>query len=157
VGWGPVKWVYAIVFYHPLMFVFILITFFLPFIALVDLRNIIENEVPSASMPFIMLSWIAFWFYLAMKSEFLGKLYRKITVLLPLLQMLLYTTIALNAGAAIMHKWVDHEPFSKAWAIFYAISAIAAIRLLMSLLYWKYPLVPDGNDRKRKREEGAGV
>lgn len=139
------KWLFAL-FYHPLMFCYILVSLILPFMLYGDIKGILANEVPTAPMPFILLSWIMFWVYLAMKSKFLGKLYRKVTILLPLLQMLLYTSTALNVAILVLNKWADQGAYSKTMAIVLAVASIVMIRLLMSLLYWKYPLIRKTRD-----------
>ncbi|MCY9591035.1 hypothetical protein PC41400_01635 [Paenibacillus chitinolyticus] len=142
------KWLLAIVFYHSFMFGVIIATLFMPFIIYGDIKKILINEVPVASGGVIVISLLAFFIYLAMRSKFLGIPYRKITILLPALQMLIYTSFALSVGVIILNKWADEGLYSKGWAITLLLLAIAAIRLCMSLLYWKYPVVRRTNRYK---------
>ncbi|EGL18117.1 MULTISPECIES: hypothetical protein [unclassified Paenibacillus] len=134
------KWLLAIVFYHSFMLGVIIVTLFMPFMIYGDIRNLLINEVPVASGGVIVISLLAFFIYLAMRSQFLGIPYRKITILLPFLQMLIYTSFTLSIGVMILNKWADEGLYSKGWAITLMLLAIVAIRLCMSLLYWKYPI-----------------
>ncbi|PZD97506.1 hypothetical protein DNH61_01115 [Paenibacillus sambharensis] len=133
------KWLVAIV-YHPIMLILIIVTLFTPFMLYDGIKQVIKYEVPSASFSFVVLSLLALWVYLAMKSEFLGRPYRKVTILLPLMQMAIYTSAALTAGGLVLNDWADHGAYSKSWAIGIAAALFIAIRLLMSLLYWKHPV-----------------
>ncbi|MFM1653550.1 hypothetical protein ACI7RC_15765 [Brevibacillus sp. B_LB10_24] len=142
------KWVFAI-FYHPMMVLFILLIFLQPFIFFSDLKQILTQEVPTSPFTFSLMGLEALWVYIAMKSQFFGKPYRKLTILLPLLQMFLYTCIALNAGLFFVNKWADQGSYSKGLAIVLAILAILVVRLLMSILYWKYPLVQSFNETEK--------
>ena len=142
------KWLLALLFFHPLMIGVIFLTFLMPFMIYADLNNILVNEVPVASGGVIVLSLFAFVIYLTMRVKFLGIPYRKITILLPALQMLIYTSFALSVGVIILNKWADEGLYSKGWAITLLLLAITAIRLCMSLLYWKYPVVRRTNRYK---------
>ncbi|MFS0841087.1 hypothetical protein [Paenibacillus sp. 1P03SA] len=142
------KWLLALLFFHPLMIGVIFLTFLMPFMIYADLNNILVNEVPVAGGSVIVLSLFAFFIYLTMRVKFLGIPYRKITILLPALQMLIYTSFALSVGVIILNKWADEGLYSKGWAIMLLLLAITAIRLCMSLLYWKYPVVRRTNRYK---------
>ncbi|SEG23668.1 hypothetical protein [Paenibacillus sp. UNC499MF] len=142
------KWLLALLFFHPLMIGVIFLTFLMPFMIYADLNNILVNEVPVAGGGVIVLSLFAFFIYLTMRVKFLGIPYRKITILLPALQMLIYTSFALSVGVIILNKWADEGLYSKGWAITLLLLAITAIRLCMSLLYWKYPVVRRTNRYK---------
>lgn len=134
------KWLFAII-YHPIMIVFILLSLFLPFMLYSDFRNVLTYEVPSSNAFIFILSPVSFFIYLAMKSKFLGKPYRKVPVLLPAMQMIVYTSVALGLGILLVNKWADEGLYSKGWAITLALLAIIAVRLAMSFLYWKNPIV----------------
>ena len=144
------KWVFAVV-YHPVMIALSLMMLFTPFMLYGDVRKVISYEVPVAGMPFILLGFYALWVYIAMKSEFLGKPYRKITLLLPLLQFMVYYAIALSAALLLLNKWADEGAYSKDRAILYALIAIVAVRVLMMLLYWRHPVAREEQDPDRTR------
>jgi len=133
------KWIFAI-FYHPIMILFILLTFLLPLLIFGQWNMALDSGIPSDINWLAFLSIIAFWVYLAMRSRFLGKLYRKITILLPFMQMLLYTGIGLAIGQIFIDQWAEREAYSKDGAALLALLSFAAVRLLMSLFYWKFPL-----------------
>ncbi|GGG61628.1 hypothetical protein [Paenibacillus radicis (ex Gao et al. 2016)] len=135
------KWLLAIVFYHIVMIPVVIMTILLPFILYKDIKTILINEVPVSNGMDAVLAMFSFFIYLAVRSKFLGKPYRKITILLPLLQMLIYTNGALVIGIVILNKWANDGLYSKGWAIVFACLAIVAIRLLMSLFYRKFPIV----------------
>jgi len=135
------KWLLAIIFFHSIMLVVIFLTLMFPFLIYGDIERILHYEVPVSQGNLIVLSICGLFVYLAMRNRFLGLLYRKITILLPLLQMLIYTSLALAAAVMILNKWADQGLYSKGWAITLALLAFVAIRLLMSLLYWKHPIV----------------
>ncbi|RAV19452.1 hypothetical protein [Paenibacillus contaminans] len=135
------KWLLAIIFFHPVMISVIILTLMIPFMIYGDIKGILIHEVPVSEGSLIMLSFCGFFVYLALRSSFLGIPYRKITILLPMLQMVIYTSLALAAAFMIINKWADQGLYSKGWAITLALLAIVVIRLLMSLLYWKYPIV----------------
>lgn len=140
------KWLLAF-FYHILMFAVILFSLFHPFMLFDYIKAALKYDVPQDATPFSVISFFMLWIYIAMKSEFLGKPYRKLTIFLPLLQMIVYTTIALNVGLILLNKWADDGAYSKWVAIVLAIAGVVAVRLLMSLLYWKYPLVRKSDGR----------
>ncbi|AZK45658.1 hypothetical protein [Paenibacillus lentus] len=135
------KWLLAIIFYHPLMILVTITMLFMPYILYIDIKNILINEIPVENGSMMLVSFFGFFIYLATRSRFLGIPYRKITILLPLLHMLIYTSFALSVGITILNKWADEGLYSKGWAITFMLLAIVAIRLCMSLLYWKYPIV----------------
>ncbi|WP_460323496.1 hypothetical protein [Paenibacillus sp. YSY-4.3] len=139
------KWLLAIIFYHPLMFLAINLMLIMPYTLYIDIKSILNDEVPIQNGSTILVSFFGFFIYLATRSRFLGIPYRKITILLPLLHMLIYTSFALAAGVTILNKWADEGLYSKGWAITLMLLAIVAIRLCMSLLYWKYPIVQRTN------------
>ncbi|USG65691.1 hypothetical protein NDK47_26935 [Brevibacillus ruminantium] len=143
------KWLFAIVVYHPLMLFFMLSLLLQPLLLFPNIGEILTNGVPAYHFPFFILGLQAFWLYIAMKSRFYGFPYRKLTMLLPLLQMCLYTSLALNVGILALNGWADQAYYSKWVAVVLAILAILGVRLLMSLFYWKYPLVqsPHQTDR----------
>ncbi|WP_435169704.1 hypothetical protein [Paenibacillus glycanilyticus] len=134
------KWLIAIL-YHPLMILMIPITLLMPIMVFSDAVSIIENEVPASTIAFTIIGFSAFLVYIATRSQFFGKPYRKITILLPLLHMCIYTCAAINTGIVILNKWADEALFSKAGAVTLALIAFIVTRLLMSLLYWKYPMI----------------
>ncbi|MFF2481044.1 hypothetical protein [Paenibacillus sp. NPDC058071] len=134
-----IQWVLAIVFFHILFFACIFSSFIVTLSAYSDLKSVLDYEVPKASMMF-MTGLTAVLLYLAMKNRFLGIPYRKITFLLPLLQMVVYTNLGIHLAMFFLNKWAEQEPYSKTWAIVLAISSIIVIRLLMSLFYWKFPV-----------------
>ncbi|UVI30221.1 hypothetical protein [Paenibacillus spongiae] len=140
------KWLFAIIF-HPIMIVVILFTLIMPFMLYGDLKKVLTYEVPTSNPTLIIISLISLFIYLAMKIKFLGKPYRKVTMLLPALQMIVYTCTALSIGLTLVNKWADEGLYSKGWAITLALLAIVAIRLGMSFLYWKYPIVQRKGDR----------
>ncbi|MUG47682.1 hypothetical protein GNP95_22270 [Paenibacillus woosongensis] len=135
------KWLLALTFYHPVMLTVIIAMPFLPFMIYDDIKIILINEIPVESGSMIVIGLLGFFVYLATRVQFLGIPYRKITVLLPFLHMIIYTSFALSAGVTILNKWADEGLYSKGWAIMLMLLAIVAIRLCMSLLYWKYPIV----------------
>jgi len=139
------KWLLAIIFYHQFMFMFIFLMFFMPLAIYSDIKSVLDKEIPVNNGSMIVLSILGFFIYLAMRSKFLGIPYRKITILLPLLQMIMYTSLALAVGVAILNKWADDGLYSKGWAVTLMLVAIVVIRLCMSLLYWKYPIVQRKN------------
>lgn len=134
------RWVFAIV-YHLVMLIMVPITLLMPVVLYSNAMDIVKHEVPAIIGPFFMIGISALLVYVATRSRFYGKPYRKITILLPLLQMCIYTSIALNTATIILNKWADEALFSKGGAIALALLAFVAIRLLMSLLYWKNPIV----------------
>lgn len=139
------KWLLAIFFYHQFMFVSIIPMFLMPFMIYSDIKSVLDKEIPVNNGSLTVISLLGFFIYLAMKSKFLGIPYRKITILLPLLQMIMYTSLALAVGVVILNKWADDGLYSKGWAVTYMLVAVVAIRLCMSLLYWKYPIVQRKN------------
>ncbi|WP_110930689.1 hypothetical protein [Paenibacillus bouchesdurhonensis] len=139
------KWLLAIILYHPLMLGVIITMLFMPYILYIDIKSILNDEIPIQNGSMILVSFFGFFIYLATRSRFLGIPYRKITILLPLLHMLIYTSFALSVGVTILNKWADEGLYSKGWAITLLLLAIVAIRLCMSLLYWKYPIVQRTN------------
>lgn len=139
------KWVLAICLFHSLMLFAIIMILFMPFMMYDDFKDVLIYEVPVDGGNFLVISMLAFIVYLATKSEFLGFPYRKITILLPLLHMFIFTSLALSVGVEILNKWADNGLFSKGWAIALAVLAIGIIRLGMSLLYWKYPIIQRRN------------
>ncbi|CAH1201560.1 hypothetical protein PAECIP111893_01655 [Paenibacillus plantiphilus] len=138
------RWLVAIV-YHPIMIIMIPVTLLLPLMMYSSAMNIVKFEIPVASAPFFGIAIISFLVYVATRSRFFGKPYRKITILLPLLQMCIYTSIAINIATVILNKWADEALYSKGWAIALALIGFVVIRLLMSLLYWKNPIVQREN------------
>lgn len=134
------KWLLAII-YHPIMLITTFIILIQPFMLYDDIRKMIAYEVPVPSFPMVVLTIEALLIYIAMKSDFYGRPYRKIPVLLPLLQMFVYTSIALIIGSRIINLWADQGSLSKGMAVMLAVMVIVVIRLLMSLLYWKTPIV----------------
>ncbi len=141
------KWLLAILLFHPIMMIAILLTLIMPFMIYGEIKNILNYEIPSSGGGIFVLSFLGLLVYLVLRSQFLGIPYRKITFLLPLLQMIIYTGMALVAAEIILNKWADQEPYSKGWAITLAFLSFAAVRLLMSLLFWKYPVVQRKNER----------
>ncbi|MBB6634186.1 hypothetical protein [Cohnella thailandensis] len=133
------KWFFIILLY-PIMFVMMVLTLIMPFMAYDDLKNVLTYEVPSSGSTLTMVGFCSFFIYLAMKSKWLGMPYRKITILLPMLQMIIYTSLALAIGGTILNKWADQAMFSKGTAIALALLAFVAIRLFLSFLYWKNPI-----------------
>lgn len=146
------KWLHAL-YFHPIMLALIVIGLILPFMLLSDINTILTYEIPMFGMPFIMTGLIALWVYIAMKSEFLGRPYRKITILLPLLQLAVYYGAALNTVIVILNKWADSGTFTKQDAILYSLLAVAAYRFFMSILYWRNPLVT----RAKNPSSGRGA
>ncbi|MBP1989643.1 hypothetical protein [Paenibacillus eucommiae] len=140
------KWLFAII-YHPLMIIFIPVIFLLPFMVYDDIKNALVYEIPTSNTVLSVLGFFTFWVYLAMKSDFLGKPYRKMTILLPLLQMALYTSTALALAGIVVNKWADQGLFSKGWAITLGILVFVIVRLCMSILYREYPLVQQEDNR----------
>jgi len=140
------KWLFAII-YHPIMIMCIFITLFLPFMLYGDLKKILTYEVPTSNTSLMIVSLVSFFVYLAMKSKFLGRPYRKVPMLLPALQMIMYTSTALGIGVAVVNKWADEGLYSKGWAITLALLAIVAVRLGMSFLYWKLPVMQRRGER----------
>ena len=135
------KWVLSICFFHSLMLLIIIIAFFMPFMIYSDIKQVLINEVPGNNANFFIVALVAFFIYLAMRNRFLGIPYRKITILLPLMQMSVYISIALSAALVFVNKWADSGVPAKEWAIIFAVIAFVIVRLCMSLLYWKYPIV----------------
>ncbi|MBO9597687.1 MAG: hypothetical protein J7559_07700 [Cohnella sp.] len=140
------KWIHAL-YFHPIMLALIIVGFILPFMLISDIKTILTYEIPVFGMPFIMSGFMALWVYIAMKSEFLGRPYRKVTILLPLLQLSVYYGAALSTVIAILNKWADSGTYSKQDAILYSLLAIAVYRIFMSILYWRNPLVPRGKNQ----------
>lgn len=134
------KWFIAIFFYHIPMFAFLLLLPFLPFMFYSDITNALEFEVPSSAGSLIVIFIFSFWIYLAMRIEFLGKVYKKITILLPLAQLIVYICLAIGVAQLIINSWAEDGTPNKGVAIFLAILAFAGIRLLMLLFYWKFPI-----------------
>lgn len=139
------KWMLAIIFYHLIMLGVIIMTIIMPFVVYGDIKSVLINEVPTNSSGMVIVSFLALFIYLAMRVQFLGIPYRKITILLPLLQMFTYTSFALLVGKMFLNKWADEALYSKGWAITLMLFGIVAIRLCMSLLYRRYPIVRHTN------------
>ncbi|MBH5319460.1 hypothetical protein I6N90_16815 [Paenibacillus sp. GSMTC-2017] len=137
-----IKWFFAIIFFHTVMIPFVIVlTLLLPIITFFELRDALQYEIPAQTNSIFVFCYVSLYVYLAMRFKFLGIPYRKVTILLPLLQFCLFTYVAISAGFIFINKWADEGAYSKGEAIAYAIIAFIVIRLLMSLLYWKYPLV----------------
>lgn len=134
------KWFLAIFFYHSIMIPFLFILPFLPFMIYSDITNALAFEVPSGSGFLIVLFMFAFWIYLALRFEFLGKIYKKITILLPLAQLIVYISLGIGVAQLIIDSWADNGTPNKGMAIFLAILAFIGVRLLVSLFYWKFPI-----------------
>ncbi|WHX49071.1 hypothetical protein QNH46_24035 [Paenibacillus woosongensis] len=142
------KWLLAIIFYHPFMLLVIITMPFILFLIYGDIKSILISETPVNSGSMSIIGIYGFFIYLATRIPFLGIPYRKITILLPFLHLLLYNLTALSVGIVILNKWADEGLYSKGWAITLMLLAIVAIRLCMSLLYWKYPVVQRANRYK---------
>lgn len=139
------KWIFAIV-YHPVMIVFCVIALVCPFILYGSIKGILTYEVPNAGMPSVVIALVALWVYLAMKSEFLGRPYRKITILLPLMQFIVYYCVALQTAVIVLNKWADEGAYPKERAIVYALIGVAVVRVFMMLLYWRQPIARESED-----------
>lgn len=140
------KWLLSIPF-HLSMLVVIPLTLFLPFITLQEISQVIAYEVPAANSPFTVHAVFSFWFYLALRVPFLYRIYSKIPVLIPLLQMLLLTSVVLNTGLAFLNGWADQALYSKTTAIILMILSVISGRVLMSWWYTKNPLSESINRR----------
>lgn len=127
--------------FHPLMLVFGLCTFIFPFMLYDQIQTILADEVPVDPITTFMLSVCGLYIYIASRARYLGKPYRKITILLPLLQLCFYVSIPLSFAVVILNHWADTESITKGQAIAFAVAIVVVGRLLLSLLYWKYPLV----------------
>lgn len=112
----------------------------MPFMFYGEISMILEYEVPSSAGFFIVLFIFAFWIYLAMRIEFLGKLYKKVTVILPSAQLIIFTCLGVAIAHMIINSWAEEGTPTKGMAIFFAILSFIGIRLLMSLFYWIYPI-----------------
>ncbi len=119
----------------------ILYMLLMPIMSYEDAMNILKYEIPDIQVNFMIISFVSLLAFIATRSRFLGKPYRKITILLPLLHMCIYTGIAINAGIVFLNKWADEGLYSKGMAIALALTTFVVLRLLMSLLYWKVPIV----------------
>ncbi|MFC6333187.1 hypothetical protein ACFP56_11180 [Paenibacillus septentrionalis] len=143
-----IRWiliVLASIFYHPLMLLFLLTLMIAPFQLLEEIIDVIKYEIPiSGTSTFSVLAVSCIFILIAMSNRVLGLIYRKITMLLPLLQMCVYLTIALQIALLILNRWAETGAYSKGTAIMLAILSIVGIRLLVSFLYWKYPIAVPG-------------
>lgn len=131
--------------YHPFMLIFIPLIILTPYILITAILDAIVRDIPSVSAEVLSLYALVIGgglVYVAMRSRFFGKPYRKLTFLLPMLQMFIHTSMALNASVFILNKWAEDGEMTKGWAIMLASFAFIAIRLLVSLFYWKFPLAP---------------
>ncbi|KAA9001004.1 hypothetical protein F4V43_14255 [Paenibacillus spiritus] len=135
------KWLFAIL-YHPIMWVLMLIAFIMPFMIYGDVKRIWNYEVPTDNFNAVLLAFIGLWLFLALRNPFLGRLYRRIPVLLPAMQMAFYTSVGLSLAIALLNGWADDGSYSKSLAAGLAAGAFVAVRLLMSLLFWKNPVMP---------------
>lgn len=134
------KWILAIYFYHFVMFAFLAILPFMPFFIYSDISDALKYEIPSGAPSLMILCMISFYIYLAMRIEFLGKVYKKITILLPLAQLIVFISIGVSVAQIIIDSWAENGTPTKGMAIFFAILAFIGVRLLMSLFYWKFPI-----------------
>lgn len=134
------KWLVALI-YHPIMIPMCIVSLFLPMMIYTDIQQILQHEVPVGGGYSVIVGFIALLIYIAMKSPFFGAPYRAVTILLPLLQMIIYTSLALSSSVWVLNKWANDGAFSKGTAIFLAILAFIISRLLISVLYRKYPLI----------------
>ena len=139
------KWLLAILIFHPIMICVIILTLAMPFMIYQDLKTILVHEVPVSEGSLVVLSILSCFVYLTLRIKFLGMPYLKITILLPMLQFLIYTSLAMGIAVMILNKWGDQGLYSKEWAIKLALLGFVAMRLLMSFLYWKDPFVQRKN------------
>jgi len=122
------------------MIIFLIILPFLPLIIYGSISSIIDSELPQSTGLFIIVFIFTFWIYLALRSEFLGKIYKKITILLPAAQLSVYTCLGLAIAHSIINSWAEDGTPTRDKAIFFAILAFVGFRLLMSVFYWIFPI-----------------
>lgn len=143
-----IRWiliVLASIFYHPLMLLFSLALMISPFRLLEEIIAVMKYEIPiSGPSTFSALAVTGIFIFIAMSNRVLGLIYRKITILLPLLQMCIYLSLALQIALSILNRWAETGAYSKGTAIMLAILSIVCVRLLVSFLYWKYPIAIPG-------------
>ncbi|WP_020617280.1 hypothetical protein [Paenibacillus daejeonensis] len=133
------KWIVAL-FFHSIMLGMLIVGLLFPYMLYTEWDEIIKKEIPSDMPAALLLGLAALFIYIATKSDFFGKPYKKITILLPLLHLCIYTSLAMIVAIKILNTWADAGSMSKGLALTLATLSFIGIRLLISVLYWKYPI-----------------
>lgn len=129
--------------FHPVMVLLVVMTPIGIIIEIDAFRNALDTGLPvSSAAPFMLWALFGLCFYIAMKVEFLGRPYRKMPWLFPALQMMVYLAAMLKTCIVILNGWADRGLYPKETAIALMILAAVGMRLFVSWLFWRHPLVP---------------
>ncbi|MEC2072571.1 hypothetical protein [Alkalihalophilus marmarensis] len=110
-----------------------------PFLAIDDIRTMLQYGTPTGSVYLFMIGLCSFFLYLSIRIETLSWIYTKWPILWPILQMGLFMLIGLGLGATFLNSWAEHNFPSKGFAIFLAIISFIGVRVLMSWWFHRHP------------------
>lgn len=127
-------------FLHAITFFVGMLLLIAPSMTISDIRSILLYEVPLSSGGAAVYALLGLWVYLMARVPYMRKLYGKVTILIPLLQMMIFTGLCMEFGKHFVNRWADDAVYSKETAVLLMIAAIIAGRICMSVLYRMFPL-----------------
>ncbi|EMJ93236.1 hypothetical protein [Leptospira alstonii] len=107
---------------------------------LINIRKIIETEVPAYGVSFIALVFFGSLIYFGMRVKYLRYPYERAPVLAPLMCIAFIMFSATEIGLSIMNGWAHFNVIGKKTAIVLTTIFLISVRVGLSFWYSKYPI-----------------
>lgn len=127
-------------FLHAITFFVGMLLLIAPSMTISDIRAILLYEIPLSGGGAAVYALLGLWVYLMARVPYMRNMYSKVTILIPLLQMMIFTGLCMEFGKHFINRWADDAVYSKDTAVILMIVAIIVGRICMSVLYRMFPL-----------------